>query len=150
MSDVELERRIAAALHTPVSLGDGARDRIMRCVRESARSGRPRRRVLPLSMRPARHSIVGLAMAASIGSVAVLSAVGPHSPALHGERPSMSGDSVVGTLRDTLLLMRLIHEGEHRYAFVVDGARWAPERAISPARAEDRLAPMLRAARDSN
>ena len=150
MSDVELERRIAAALHSPVSLGDGARDRIMRLVRQSARARGPHRRAVPLSVRAARHSIVGLAMAAGVGSVAVLSVVAPHSSSLGGERPSMLGDSVAGTMRDTLLLMRLIHDGEHRYAFVVDGARWAPERTISPARADDRLAPMLRVAGDSN
>jgi len=150
MSDVELERLISAALHAPVSLGNDARNRIMRDVRESsARGARPRRRVVPPAMRSARQSIVGLAMAASVGSVAVLS-VAPSSPSLERGRPATPGNSVVGAFRDTLLLMRLIHDGEHRYAFVSDGARWAPERAISPPRADDRLAPMLRVASDSN
>jgi hypothetical protein len=150
MSDVELERRIAAALHAPVSLRDGARDRIMRRVRESARDAAPRRRALPLSLRSPRHSIIGLAMAASIGSVAVLSTVTPHSASIDGGRQGAIGDSIVGTLRDTLILMRLIHDGEHRYAFVVDGARWGPDRGTLPVRVGDRLVPLLRVARDSN
>lgn len=149
MSDVEFEHRVAAALHAPVVIGDGARDRIMRAVRESARAGRPRRRAT-LSARSARQSIIGLAMAASIGSVTMLSAVAPHSASFDGARSTAIGDSVVGTLKDTLLLMRLIRDGEHRYAFAVDGARWAPDHAITPARAGDRLVPMLRVARDSN
>lgn len=149
MSDLELERRIAAALHAPVALGDGARDRIMRRVRESALASGPRRRLSPLSMRAARHSIVGLAMAASVGSVAVLSTVAPHPVSRDGERSIAISDSIAGTLRDTLLLMRLIRDGEHRYAFAVDGARWAPDRALAPAPA-DRMIPMLRVARDSN
>ena len=150
MSDVELERRIAAALHSPVSLQDGARDRIMRRVRESARDAAPRRRALPLSLRSPRHSIIGLAMAASIGSVAVLSTVTPHAASIDGGRQGAIGDSIVGTLRDTLILMRLIHDGEHRYAFVVDGARWGPDRGTLPVRVGDRLVPLLRVARDSN
>jgi hypothetical protein len=150
MSDVELERRIAAALHSPVSLREGTRDRIMRRVRESARDGAPRRRALTLSSRSPRHSIIGLAMAASIGSVTVLSAVTSQSVSVAGERSSAIVDSVAGTLRDTLVLMRLIHDGEHRYAFVVDGARWEPDRGTLPVRAGDRLVPLLRVARDSN
>ena len=150
MSDVELERRIAAALRAPVAMGDGVRDRIMRRVRESARAGGPRRRGLALSPHSSRHSIIGLAMAASIGSMAVLSAVTPHRESVDGERPSALGDSLVGTLRDTLLLMRLIQDGNHRYAFVVDGARWEPDRSAAPVRAGDQLLPLLRVARDRN
>jgi hypothetical protein len=150
MSDAELERRIAAALHAPVTLGDGARERIMRRVRDSARAERPRRRMPSLSMRPARHSLVGLAMAASVGSVAVLSAVTPHGGSLAGTHTVVSDDSVIGVLRDSLLLIRLVHDGEYRYAFAVDGARWAPDHAIGPERAGDRLGPMLRVVRDSN
>jgi hypothetical protein len=150
MSDLELERRIAAALHAPVAMGDGARDRIMRHVRQSARTAGPRRRAVALSARSSRHSIIGLAMAASIGSMAVLSTVTPHRVSIDGERPAALGDSIVGTLRDTLLLMRLIQDGNHRYAFVVDGARWEPDRAFTPVRAGDQLVPLLRVARDSN
>lgn len=150
MSDVELERRITAALHAPVSVGTGARERIMRRVRDSARSGGPRRRTMLGAPQSTRHSIVGLAMAASVGSLAVLAGVTPHAPSLGGAHSAIIGDSITGALRDTLLLMRLIHDGEHRYAFVVDGARWAPDRTFAPAPLDDRVAPMLRVARDSN
>lgn len=150
MSDPELERRIADALHAPVSLGEGARERIMIEVRASARVRGPRQRPLPAAMRAARHSLVGLAMAASVGSVAVLTTVAPPEGSVAGGRSAIIGDSIIGTLRDTLLLMRLVHDGEHRYAFVVDGARWAPDHVIAPSRVEDRLVPMLRVARDSN
>jgi hypothetical protein len=148
MSDVELERRIAAAQHEPVVVSEGARDRIMHRVRSAARVRGPRRRALPLAPRSTRHSIAGLALAASIGSVAVFSAVGPRPVA--ERRSAALGDSVTGTLRDTLRLMRLIRDDEHRYAFVVDGARWAPDPATTPVRADDRLVSLLRTVRDSN
>ena len=151
MSDVEFERRVATALHAPVTLADGARDRIMCRVRESAaRTGGPRRRSLLMAPRATRHSILGLAMAASVGSVAVITTVSAHVSPMDGVRSAAVGDSIVGTLRDTLLLMRLIRDGEHRYAFVVDGARWAPERTVAPAPVRDRLVPMLRVDSDSN
>ena len=150
MSDVELERRVAAALHAPVTVSEGARERVMRRVREAARAGGPRRRVAPLAPRATRHSLVGLAMAASLGSVAVLSAVTTHPASEVGERSGLIGDSVGATLRDTLRLMRLIRDGDHRYAFVVDGARLAPDPATAPVRAGDRLVSLLRVARDSN
>ena len=149
MSDVELERRVAAALRAPVAGSEGARDGIMRRVRDAARSGSPRRRALPLSPFSARNSIIGLAMAASIGSVAVLSAVTPHQMA-GGDGSGVIDDSVVASLRDTLRLMRLIRADDHRYAFVVDGARWAPDPASAPVRADDRFVSLLRVARDSN
>ena len=149
MSDVELERRLAAALHAPVAVSDGARDRIMQRVRESARAGGPRRRTLLIAPRSTMHSIVGLAMAASIGSVALFSATTPHAATGTITSSGAIGDSVAGTLRDTLRLMRLLREGERRYAFVVDGARWAPDPASTPVRG-DRLAPYLPVARDSN
>ena len=149
MSDIELERRISAALHQPVAMSEGARDRIMHLVRDAARPRGPRRRALPLSPRSARHSIVGLAMAASIGSLAVFSTVAPHELG-SSRHPGVIGDSVVGTLRDTLRLMRLIRDDEHRYAFLVDGPRWAPNPATTPVRAGDQLVSLLRVARDSN
>lgn len=88
-------------------------------------------------------------MAASIGSMAVLSTVTPHRSLVEGHS-SVIGDSLVSTLRDTLRLMRLMRDTDHRYAFVVDGARWAPDPAATPVRADDRLVSLLRATRDSN
>ena len=150
MSDVELERRVAAALQAPVAVSDGARERIMHRIREAARAGGPRRRSRPLAPRSARHSIVGLAMAASIGSVAVLSAITPPPPADAGERSGAIDDSMAAALRDTLRLVRLIRADDRRYAFVVDGARWTPDPSTVPVRAGDRLVSLLRVARDSN
>ena len=150
MSDLEFERRVAAALHAPVAVSDGARERIMHRVRESARMDNLRRRPTSLATRSTRHSIVGLAMAASIGSVAMLSAIAPHPAASHSDRSATLGDSVMGTLRDTLRLMRLMQEGERRYAFVADGARWGPDPVTTPVRSDDRLGSLLRVARNSN
>lgn len=150
MSDPDFERRVAAALHAPVAASENARERIMNRVRESARTGNPRRRPTPLAPRSTRHSIVGLAMAASIGSVAMLSTIAPHPAAGRGSGASALGDSVIGTLRDTLRLMRFMQEGERRYAFVADGARRAPDPVMTPVRSNDRLGSLLRVARDSN
>jgi len=150
MSDVDLERRVAAALQAPVAMSDGARDRIMHRVREAARAGGPCRRSRPLAPRSARHSVVGLAMAASIGSVAMLSAITPHPLADAGEHSGVIDGSVAAALRDTLRLVRLIRDGDRRYAFVVDGARWTPDPSAAPVRAGDRLVSLLRVARDSN
>jgi len=150
MSDLDFERRVAAALHAPVAASDGARERIMHRVRESVRAGNLHRRPTPLATRSTRHSIVGLAMAASIGSVAMLSTIAPHPAAGRGTRSAALGDSVMGTLRDTLRLMRFMQEGERRYEFVADGARWAPDPVTFPRRSDDRLGSLLRVARDSN
>jgi hypothetical protein len=148
VSDVELERRIATLLRAPVGVPQDVRDRIMYRVREAARTGAPQHRVRARGARSTRHSVLGLLVAASIGSVAVFSAVGPRPVA--ERRSAALGDSVTGTLRDTLRLMRLIRDDEHRYAFVVDGARWAPDPATTPVRADDRLVSLLRTVRDSN
>jgi len=150
MSDDELERRLSALLNAPVRVSPEARDGIMRRVRAAARTGMPRPRALSLTPRAARHSMIGLAMAASITSVVALSAIASHPIASTVERSASFTDSVTGTLRDTLRLMRLMRGDEYRYAFVVDGARWVPDPATIPVRPGDRLEPLLRVARDSN
>jgi hypothetical protein len=150
VSDVELERRIATLLRAPVGVPQDVRDRIMYRVREAARTGAPQHRVRARGARSTRHSVLGLLVAASIGAVAVLSSVAPRAITYDGGRHATPHDSLFGRLRDTLLLGRLIHEGDHRYAFVVDGARWVPDRAATPARAADRLPALLRVASDSN
>jgi hypothetical protein len=82
--------------------------------------------------------------------VAVLSSAAPRALTSDGDRHATPHDSLFGRRRDTLLLERLIHDGDHRYAFVVDGARWVPDRAVAPARTVDRLPAILRVASDSN
>lgn len=190
MSDAEFERRIAAALRAPVPSRADGRETIMRRVRESAGTGGPRRRVHVFASRSGRHSIVGLAMAASIGSIAMFGSVGSRDARPGAERSGVIGDSVVATLRDTLRLVRLIfdepgarqvavvgdfngwspsatplsrqsssrrwsavvalHDGDHRYAFVVDGARWVPDPSVTPVRDGGRLVSLLHVARASN
>jgi len=150
MSDVELEGRLAAVLHAPVTVSDGARERVMHRVREAARAGGPRRRGGPLALRSVRQSILGLTMAASVGSVAVLSAIAPHPVSGVGGHSGVIDDSIAATLRDTLRLVRLIRDDDRRYAFVVDGARWAPDPAAAPVHAGDRLVSLLRVAPDSD
>jgi len=149
VSDVELERRIAALLRAPTAVRAEVRDQVMIRVREAARVRVPRPRGHVRSARSTRHSLVGLLMAASIGSVAVSSTIAPPTSRFD-DRPAASEDSLFGRLRDTLLLERVIRDGDHRYAFAVDGARWVPDHGVGPARSADHLPALLRVARDSN
>ena len=166
MSDIEFERRLEAAMSAPVPTSARARLRIMEGVRRAAREGMPQRGLFT-SGRSARHSLIGLAMAAGIGSITTLSALTPAVP--HAGSGAVTstviGDSVVDRVRDTLRLVRLIfdapaaatqvavlgdfnnwrgdstrmqrddrtgtwsvtvalHDGDHRYAIVVDNTRW--------------------------
>ena len=148
MSDVELEGRIAALLRTPAAVRAEVRDQVMDRVREAARRRAPRRRVRALPSR-SPHSLLGLLAAASIGSVAVLSAIAPRASRV-ADRPVAAEDSLFGRLRDTLLLERVLRDGDHRYAFAVDGARWVPDRGVSPVPSTDRLPAILRVSRDSS
>lgn len=192
MSELDLDRRIAAALRAPVARRPGAREAIMERVRALPADERPRRRGTGASARSVRHSVVGLALAASVGSITALSALAPRGDGLPlGAPAGVIGDSVVATLRDTLRLVRLIfddsaarqvavvgdfngwrvdatllrrdssrrrwsavlalRDGEHRYAFVVDGTRWVPDPSASPIRGDDgRLYSLLHVARASN
>lgn len=122
MSDAEFERRVAAALHTPAPTSARARLGVMERVRASAPSGRPRRSDTVSTGRGVRHSLVGLAFAAGVGSIATLSSL---LPAGAGSAPAgvvsgAIGDSVVSTLRDTMRLVRLIfHDTAARQVAVV-------------------------------
>jgi hypothetical protein len=192
VSDVEFEERVATALHAAVSTDARAKDAIMVRVRATAAEhglmGRDRR----LSIRRgARHSLVGLALAAGIGSITTISALLPSAHAGASATSMVIGDTVVATLRDTLRLVRLmfdepgarrvsvvgdfngwrsdatplhqdvttrrwsatlaLHDGAHRYAFVVDGTRWVPERVTAGTLADDaQVYSLLHIARDSN
>ena len=107
MSDAEFERRIAAAIRTDVVSAPDARARVMQRVRETART-LPHRRD-PILARGARHSIVGLALAAGIGSITTLSSLLP-TPVDAARGSLVLGDTVVSTLRDTLRLVRLMFD----------------------------------------
>jgi hypothetical protein len=191
---VEFEGRVATALHAAVRTDARAREAIMVRVRAAAAerrlAGRDRRLTI---RRGTRHSLVGLALAAGIGSLTTLTALVPSTHAGASATSVVIGDTVVGTLRDTLRLVRLmfddpsssarrvsvvgdfngwrtdetplhqdvttrrwsatlaLHDGAHRYAFVVDGTRWAPERAAADALAnEAQVYSVLHVAPDSN
>jgi hypothetical protein len=190
VSDVEFEQRVSAALRDEVRADAQAKARIMELVRTASRE-LPRSRS-PFVFRGARHSIVGLALAAGVGSITTLSTLLPTAGrAYAGDRTAVIGDSVVSTLRDTLRLVQLIfhdpgarqvavvgdfngwragetplardpvtrrwsatlalRDGSHRYAFVVDGSRWAPDPSAERVRADDgRIVSVLHVARLSN
>lgn len=112
MADSDFETRIAAALRAPArirSRGD-ARDIIMARVRALPSAERPRR--MPPLSRGVRHSIAGLALAAGIGSITASGLVSaPQPPLVVGPVASIViGDSIVGRVRDTLRLVRLLFD----------------------------------------
>ena len=127
MSD-ELERRIAVALRTPVGGADArARRLVMERVRRAAADGYPRRRFDRWS-RATRHSIVGLAFAAGIGGISALSALIPAAQrdVARGVSSVVLGDTVVGSLHDTLRLVRLMFDAPSARRVAVTGEfnRW--------------------------
>ena len=119
MSDVEFEAKVSAALRHEVHGDPHAKARIMDRVRRAARELPPSRS--PFAFRGARHSIVGLALAAGIGSVTTLSALLPATERMYdGDRTAVIGDSVVSALRDTLRLVRLVfNDSAARHVAVV-------------------------------
>lgn len=125
MSDVEFERRVAAALHCDVRTDARTKARIMERVRAAAAES-PRARD-PFIRRGTRHSVVGLALAAGIGSITTLSALlPPGGRARAGATTVVIGDTVVSTLRDTLRLVRLMFDdpGARQVAVVGDFNGW--------------------------
>jgi hypothetical protein len=124
----ELERRIAAALRAPVGGTDArARRLVMERVRRAAADGYPRRRLDRWS-RATRHSLVGLAFAAGIGGISTLSALIPAAQrdVARGVSSVVLGDTVVGSLHDTLRLVRLMFDAPsaRRVAVMGEFNRW--------------------------
>ena len=124
MSDVEIERWLSDALRRNVTRDPHATARIMRRVRAEVTSG-PRPRT-PWRRFDVRHSIIGLALAAGIGSITTVSTLGPRADARGRSTSAVIGDSVASTLRDTLRLVRLLFDdaGARRVAVVGDFNRW--------------------------
>lgn len=190
MSDLELERLVSAALHRDLPVDERAKARIMSRVRDAALvapRGRDHR-----FRRGTRHSIVGAALAAGIGSLTTMSALlPPRAEADTRATSAVLGDTVVSTLRDTLRLVRLmfadsdarrvavvgdfngwrsdatplvrepgtphwsvtlaLRDGQHRYAFVVDGTRWVPDPSAQRRGMDDgRVYSLLNVARTAN
>ena len=193
MFDDFFERRVIAALRSNGAHDARAREAIMTHVRALPPAERPVRPPRGLAHRAARHSIVGVALAAGIGSMATLPTLlaGTRGSVPAALATAVIGDSVSSTLRDTLRIVRLIfddptarqvdavgdfngwragttplhrdaatrvwtatlalRDGEHRYAFVVDGVRWAVDRSAPRARLRDgRAYSMLTVARSAN
>jgi hypothetical protein len=131
VSDVEFERRVSAALHAPVPTEGRAKHAIMERVRKVAADGMPARHDLRLAPRRAtRHSLVGLALAAGIGSITTLSSLLPPSRGVGSNQgTAVIGDTVVSALRDTLRLVRLMFDdpGARRVAVVGEFNGWRAE-----------------------
>jgi hypothetical protein len=128
VSDVDFERRVEWALHRDAPMPAGAKARIMERVRDAAREAP--RRPAPAFGRGTRHSVVGLALAAGIGSITTLSALLPPGGAGGAARTAVIGDTVVATLRDTLRLVRLMFDdpGAREVAVVGDFNGWSAGR----------------------
>ena len=129
MSDIELEHRLRRALSAPVATRREAKEEIMARVRHTAREAQHRRMMPPSFGRTARHSIIGVALAAGIGSITTLSGLLPVAarPEAHdGAMATVIGDSVVDRLRDTLRLVRLIFDdpAARQVAVVGDFNAW--------------------------
>ena len=113
MSDMEFERRVVRALRAPVPTSARAKQEIMEHVRHAAGEGMPRRRLRFPIGRATRHSMIGVALAAGIGSITTLSSLAPaarNASARGVATSTVIGDSVVDRLRDTLRLVRLIFD----------------------------------------
>ena len=109
MSEHDFERRVAAALHAAAPASANARRTIMERVRAVPAHERPRPRRLAARF-TTRHSIAGLALAAGIGSITMMSSLPGHGVAPAALGSAVIGDSVSSTLRDTLRLVRLIFD----------------------------------------
>ena len=123
MSDVEIERWLSDALRSNVASNPHAAARIMRRVRAAATE-------LPRTSLPRhgrRHSVIGLALAAGIGSITTVSTLSPGAEGVRGRSTSaVIGDSVASTLLDTLRLVRLLFDDStaRHVAVVGDFNRW--------------------------
>jgi hypothetical protein len=129
MSDHELEQRLRRVLGVRITTSAQAQEAIMQRVRHAAREEQRRRMMPPSFGRRARHSLIGVVLAAGIGSVTTLSTLVPRKAVTQGGSAAMSmviGDSVADRLRDTLRLVRLMFDdpGARRVAVVGDFNGW--------------------------
>jgi hypothetical protein len=132
MSEIDFERRVERALRAPVPTSARAKQAIMEGVRLAAREGAPGKTLIFPGGRSARHSIIGIALAAGIGSITTLSSF---APAASDARPmgvvtsAIIGDSVVDRFRDTLRLVRLMFDAPdaRRVAVAGDFNGWSSD-----------------------
>ncbi|MEO8335725.1 MAG: hypothetical protein ABI664_12180 [bacterium] len=124
MSEIDFERRVERALRAPVPTSARAKQAIMESVRRAAREGAPGKTLIFPGGRAARHSLIGLALAAGIGSITTMSSFAPTAP---DARPmgvvtsAIIGDSVVDRFRDTLRLVRLMFDAPNARHVAVAG-----------------------------
>lgn len=128
MSHDEFEGRVARALRAAVPASQSARRAIMERVRREAS---PSRSLPASSSRTVRHSLIGMALAAGIGSITTISvhmpATGvPRAAGIGGVTSVVIGDSVADRLRDTLRLVRLMFDepAARRVAVMGDFNGW--------------------------
>ena len=193
MSELDFERRVERALRAPVRTSANAKQAIMDRVRRAAREEMPSRTLALPSGRTARHSLIGIAIAAGIGSLTTLSSLAPAVPdprVMGVVTTAVIGDSVVDRVRDTLRLVRLmfdapsarrvsvvgdfngwrddstrmqrdegtgrwavtlaLHDGQHRYAIVVDNTRWAGGTPVRSGDAAGHVYSLLHVGRATN
>ncbi|CAN5883192.1 hypothetical protein BH11GEM1_BH11GEM1_08800 [soil metagenome] len=140
MPDLEFQRRVERALRAAVPSSVHARRAIMDRVRQEPVATAPRR-LPPLSSgRSARHSLIGIALAAGIGSITTVASLGPAARVARTGGTVTSvviGDSVVDRLRDTLRLVRLMFDDPtaRQVAVVGDFNGWRSE--ATPMRRDD-------------
>ena len=139
MPDLEFQRRVERALRAAVPTSVHARRAIMDRVRQEPVAIASR--LLPLIPgRSARHSLIGIALAAGIGSITTVASLGPATHVSRAEGSVTSvviGDSVVDRLRDTLRLVRLMFDDPtaRQVAVVGDFNDWRSE--TTPMRREN-------------
>ena len=129
MSDVEIEHWLSDALRRNVTRDPNATFRIMQRVRAAATDMSGPRTLFP--RHSVRHSIIGLALAAGIGSITTVSTLSPRPDGARGRSTSaVIGDSVASTLRDTLRLVRLLFDDPtaRHVAVIGDFNRWDASR----------------------
>ena len=140
MSEIDFQRRVERALRSAVPASHDARGAIMDRVRREPVPIGSRRWLASSGSRTVRHSIVGIALVAGIGSITALSALTPSAPSVRAGGVVTSvviGDSVVDRLHDTLRLVRLMFDDSlaHQVAVVGDFNGWRP--AATPMQRDD-------------
>ena len=127
MSEDEFERRLGRALRvTPAT----ASERTKRAIMDRVRRASPERGIPGMGAgRATRSSLIGLALAAGIGSVTTFSALRGVTRDSGVVTSAVIGDSVVDRISDTLRLVRLMFDAPtaRRVAVVGDFNGWNGE-----------------------
>ena len=136
----QFQRRVERALRAAVPTSVHAQRVIMDRVRQEPLATASRRWLPLISGRSARQSLIGIALAAGIGSITTVASLGPAAHVSRAEGSVTSvviGDSVVDRLRDTLRLVRLMFDDPtaRQVAVIGDFNGWRSE--TTPMRRDD-------------